>query len=61
MNLCNLGETPFLEILSYLDAREISVAQSLCRELRQNSKMAWVQLEKTLRNEAAVATTTGEE
>ena len=55
MMLCDIGETPFLEVLSYLDAREINIAQAVCRDLRQNSQMAWVLLEKTFR------ATTGED
>lgn len=61
MELIDIGETPFLEVLSYLDAAEIITVQGVCRSLRQNSALAWVQLEKTLKNDDNVDATTGQD
>ena len=47
MKFVDIGETPFVEILSYLDAREISLLQGVCREFHRNSAMAWVELDQT--------------
>ena len=59
MKLCDVGEAPFLEIMSYLDVREMTNAQFVCRTLRQNSPMIWTQKEKTLGSTGEDATAQG--
>ena len=44
--LTDIGEAPFVEVLSYLDAREISRVQTVCRVFHRNSDLAWRQMEK---------------
>eukprot|EP00977_Amphora_coffeiformis_P008428 scaffold1912_cov167-Amphora_coffeaeformis.AAC.27 len=46
VKVTDIGEAPFVEVLSYLSAREISLVQTVCRGFRQNSAMAWMQMEK---------------
>lgn len=46
-SIADLGEAPLVEMLSYLDAREICLVQTVCRVFRQNAAMAWRQMEKS--------------
>ena len=49
MKLTDIGDAPFLEILSYLTAPDVVAAQSVCRALRRVAQpLAWVELEKTM-------------
>ena len=49
IKVTDIGDAPFVEVLSFLNAREISQVQTVCRIFRQNSAVAWTQMEKNCR------------